>query len=82
MDKPRIADVKPCVLELEPGTYAYCTCGLAKEQPFCDGSHAGTDFRPQVFEVTEMKRLAVCQCKMTREAPYCDGVHKLYTKDD
>jgi CDGSH-type Zn-finger protein len=79
MDKPHIADTKPAVCELEAGRkYAYCTCGLAKEQPYCDGSHAGTGFRPQIFEVLETCRSALCRCKYTREAPYCDGSHKLY----
>lgn len=82
MDKPRIADVRPAVLDLKEGSYAYCTCGLSTQQPFCDGAHAGTDFRPSIFQMAEPRRVALCQCKMTKEAPFCDGVHKLYTKDD
>ena len=82
MSKPRIADVRPAVLELEAGKHAYCTCGLSAKQPFCDGGHAGTDFKPSIFEMAEPGRVALCQCKMTKEAPYCDGVHKMYTKDD
>jgi len=82
MKKPRIADVKPAVLELEPGTYAYCTCGESAGQPFCDGSHAGSGFSPKMFEIAETCRTALCTCKMSKEAPYCDGVHKMYTKDD
>ena len=82
MDRPRIADVRPKVLELEPGTYAYCTCGRSATQPFCDGGHTGTEFRPRMLEIAEPTRAALCQCKMSREAPYCDGAHRLYTKDD
>ena len=37
----------PYVVELEPGTYWWCACGRSKKQPFCDGSHAGTDFTPE-----------------------------------
>ena len=32
MAEPRIADTKPAVLELEPGTYFWCTCG-GKSRP-------------------------------------------------
>merc|ERR1711924_381257 len=27
-------------------TYFWCTCGASAKQPFCDGSHKGTDFKP------------------------------------
>lgn len=82
MTKPRIADVCPAVLELEAGTYAYCSCGQSANQPFCDGAHSGTGFKPTIFQMAEPKRVALCQCKMSKEAPYCDGAHKMYTKDD
>ncbi len=82
MTRPKIADVKPKVLDLGPGKYAFCTCGLSADHVFCDGSHAGTDLRPQIFEIAEPKRMALCQCKMSKELPVCDGIHKLYTKDD
>jgi len=75
MSKPTIADRKPAVLELEPDTYYYCTCGESKKQPFCDGSHAGTEFAPMAFEITETKKVALCQCKHTENAPFCDGTH-------
>lgn len=39
MDKPKIVDTKPVVMDLEPGKYAYCTCGLSAKQPYCDGVH-------------------------------------------
>ena len=58
MDKPRIADTKPCVLEITRGKYAFCTCGESSGQPFCDGSHAGGSFTPQIFEMTEDKTVA------------------------
>ena len=75
MSEPVIADKKPAVIELEPGTYYYCTCGQSKKQPFCDGSHSGTDFTPMKFEITENKKVALCQCKHTNNAPFCDGTH-------
>jgi CDGSH-type Zn-finger protein len=75
MSTPVIADKKPVVLELEPGTYYWCSCGQSQTQPFCNGAHKGTDFTPLVFEVTENKKVALCNCKLTGNPPYCDGSH-------
>jgi len=36
----------PVTLDLLPRTYLWCTCGMSKNQPFCDGSHAKTEFKP------------------------------------
>ena len=33
---------QPAEVELEPGNYAWCSCGRSANQPFCDGSHKGT----------------------------------------
>ncbi|MEM9292721.1 MAG: CDGSH iron-sulfur domain-containing protein [Acidobacteriota bacterium] len=73
--EPRIAAKEAAIFELEVGTYWYCTCGFSEDQPFCDGAHAGTDFEPMPFEITEEKVYALCQCKRTGNAPFCDGVH-------
>ena len=76
MDKPDIAQKSPYVLELGPGTYWWCACGKSKTQPFCDGSHKGTEFTPMEFTTTEKKTVALCQCKQTKNPPFCDGSHK------
>ena len=75
MDKPRIAERLPAVLELEPGTYWWCRCGRSQNQPFCDGAHSGSGFEPMKFEVEETRRVALCQCKHTGNSPLCDGAH-------
>lgn len=75
-DLPKIAQKTPCVMEMEPGEYWWCSCGLSKSQPFCDGSHKGTDFTPQKVEITEKKKIAWCACKRSEDGHKCDGAHK------
>lgn len=76
MKKSKIASSKPFVINVEPGKYAWCACGLSKKQPYCDGSHKPTDFKPVIEIVTEEKNVAWCGCKQTGGAPFCDGTHK------
>ncbi|WP_208345160.1 CDGSH iron-sulfur domain-containing protein, partial [Aetokthonos hydrillicola] len=59
MSQPIIVEKKPAVLELEPGQYHWCSCGKSSNQPFCNGSHKGTDFTPLAFDVTETKTVAL-----------------------
>lgn len=75
MGDPKIAEKRPAVLELEAGTYYWCQCGESQNQPYCDGSHKGTEFSPVEFRLDEKKKLALCQCKQTKNAPFCDGTH-------
>ena len=75
MNNPNVAQRMPFVLEVDAGKYAWCACGLSKNQPFCDGSHKGTGFAPVIVEVKEKKRVAWCGCKHTKNKPFCDGSH-------
>ena len=82
MDKPKVAADHPIEIELEAGKkYAFCTCGQSETQPFCDGNHGGTSFRPTLFEVEETKSCWLCQCKQTGNSPFCDGTHNALTSE-
>lgn len=74
MDK-KIAQKMPFVMDIEPGTYAWCACGHSSKQPYCDGSHSGSDMVPVIEKVTEAKKVAWCGCKHSANAPFCDGAH-------
>ncbi len=79
MKNPIIADNKPVKVNLTKGQeYHFCTCGRSKSQPFCDGSHAGTTFKPRVMVPDENGDAWLCACKHTRNTPFCDGTHKQF----
>jgi len=82
MSNPVIADNKPAKVSLSKGQeYYFCTCGRSKAQPFCDGSHAGTEFTPKVIVAEEDGDAYFCACKHSRNKPYCDGTHKNFSED-
>ncbi len=75
MADPKIAQKSPYVEEVEAKKYAWCSCGLSKKQPYCDGAHKGSEFSPVIVEITETKKVAWCGCKASGNKPFCDGSH-------
>ncbi len=76
MEGAKIAQEGPCIEKVEAGEkYWWCTCGLSTKQPFCDGSHKGTEFSPIKYIAAESKNIFFCGCKQTKKAPLCDGSH-------
>jgi CDGSH-type Zn-finger protein len=75
MPEPEIPQKQPFAAELEPGEYWWCACGRSQNQPFCDGSHQGTDFSPVQLEISEKKKVWLCGCKHSQDPPFCDGSH-------
>ena len=59
---------------VEGKSYFWCTCGKSLKQPFCDGSHKGTEFSPFVFKAEQSKKffsvlankLGINRCVMDR----------------
>lgn len=80
MSEPVIAARTPMAVEVEAGkSYYWCTCGRSAKQPFCDGSHKGTDFAPMKYEPSSTGKVWFCACKRTGKAPLCDGSHNALT---
>jgi CDGSH-type Zn-finger protein len=75
MEKARIAKKGPYVMDMDPGTNFWCTCGKSSKQPFCDGSHVGTSFVPKKVVIAEAKKVAWCGCKQSKIGAFCDGTH-------
>jgi CDGSH-type Zn-finger protein len=77
MNDPVIAQKSPCPVTVEAGkTYAWCSCGLSKNQPFCDGSHKGTGFAPTMYTAEKTGTVYFCGCKHSKTGATCDGSHK------
>lgn len=76
-DRPQIAQTAPFAVEVEEGkSYFWCSCGKSSKQPFCDGSHKGSEFTPVKWEAPASKKVWFCGCKHSAKAPMCDGAHK------
>jgi CDGSH iron-sulfur domain-containing protein 3 len=71
-----MAETLPTMMELEPGTYYWCSCGKSAKLPFCDGSHAGTGKTPLEFTLEQKQKVTPCTCQRTKMPPWCDGSHQ------
>lgn len=76
MTEPVSPQNAPYAVDVEEGqTYYWCACGKSSNQPFCDGSHQGSEFEPVAFTAEKTDRVYLCGCKKTANQPICDGTH-------
>lgn len=74
--KGQTTSLEPTTIQLEKGEkYLWCQCGKSKNQPFCDGMHHGSKFKPLVFEAKRTGKVKLCNCKETKAGPFCDDAH-------
>ena len=77
MAKGERAGDSPIGVDVVQGkSYYWCACGKSSKQPFCDGSHEGTEFLPEKVKSEEDKDIFFCGCKMSKNGAFCDGTHK------
>lgn len=77
MARGDIATTSPIAVDVEEGkNYFWCACGKSAKQPFCDGSHQGSEFAPVKWTAEESGKKFFCGCKQTDGQPFCDGSHK------
>ena len=73
---PHIAQLSPYFEDVIEGkSYWWCSCGKSKSQPFCDGSHVGSEFEPVEYIAPKTKRVFFCGCKHSKKGSICDGSH-------
>jgi len=75
MGEPKIAQKAAYVKYEKPGDISWCACGYSKNQPYCDGSHQGTEFEPMKVTIDKEDYVAWCGCKHSSSKPYCDCVN-------
>ena len=76
MTKGQRASNGAIAVEVEAGkSYYWCSCGKSSKQPFCDGSHKGSEFNPVAYKAEATKKMFFCACKQTNNQPFCDGSH-------
>ena len=77
MSNPEIPQKSPYACEVKKDqAYFWCSCGKSSKQPFCDGSHQGTEFTPVKYTAEDDKTVYFCGCKQSANGCFCDGAHK------
>lgn len=77
MSIPEIAQKAPFAVEVEAGQrYFWCACGKSASQPFCDGTHKGSEFSPVAYKAETSGTVYFCGCKNSKNKPLCDGTHQ------
>lgn len=71
----QIVQKKPFVIREAGGKVRWCACGRSANQPYCDGSHEGSGFRPIEVDIEPGRTVAWCACKHSGRKPFCDGTH-------
>lgn len=74
---------EPYVLSVFEGDKKFfCMCGKSGNGALCDGSHAGTDKRPELVEFDRAKTVYICGCHKSGSRPFCDGSHNRLVDGD
>jgi len=75
MAKPERAGDAPIGVDVVEGkSYYWCTCGKSSKQPFCDGSHNGSEFAPLTYKADQSKKF-FSVLVTNKDQPMCDGSH-------
>lgn len=73
---PQSAGTDPYVVKVERNkVYWWCSCGRSRRQPWCDGSHKGTAFKPVMYVPQVAGPKLMCGCKFSETRPLCNGTH-------
>jgi len=72
----------PYKVDVEEGkSYFWCACGMSSNQPFCDGTHKGSEFTPVKYTAEKDGAVAFCGCRASGHSPLCDGTHRTIEND-